>query len=152
MHRGPRTKLQVRGLELPDDFLRDLRLAWSRGDYSTSIESEALLRTRTHLAGQGHFTPTLEARVLTAKGGGAKTLVIEGDRGPRARGRRIVFAGAQGLPLDRLQALVKGKDLLAQAWNEPARLEAAVTAEYMGAGFLAVKAKAAPPGLEEGTR
>ena len=69
----------------------------------------------------------------------------------RARGdRRIVFEGGQGLPRDRLLALVKGKDLLAQAWNDPARLEAAVAAEYAAAGFLAAEAKAVPPALEEG--
>ena len=45
---------------------------------------------------------------------------------------------------------MKGKDLLAQAWNDPARLEKAVAAEYAAAGFLAAEAKALPPALEEG--
>jgi hypothetical protein len=133
VHRGPRTTLEVRGLDLPPDLVRDLRRAWSQGDYATSIESEALSRIRTHLADQGRFTPSLRARVETSPRGDVKTRIVEGAAGPRARDRRIVFEGGPGLPRDRLLALVKGKDLLAQAWNDPARLERAVATEYAAA-------------------
>ncbi|HEY5908302.1 MAG TPA: translocation/assembly module TamB domain-containing protein, partial [Vicinamibacteria bacterium] len=143
--RGPRTAIRTRGLELPTSLRRELRRAWARGDYDRSIETEAEWRVREHLAGEGYFIPRLRAEVESDAGGGTKTLVIEGERGPRLHDRRIVFEGAQQVPLERLYSLVKGKELLSQAWNEPERLERAVVGEFVREGFLAVKATVRTP-------
>ena len=78
----------------------------------------------------------------------AKSLVVKVEPGPRESRRRVEFQGVSGVPLARLEDLVKGRAREDAAFGERRRLAAAVRALYRREGYLAVGVRVPRPVLE----
>jgi outer membrane protein assembly factor BamA len=150
VRRGPRTTLLIQGYEAEEELRRRILEAWALGDFVSSIEEEAEALVQAHLAGRGHFTPRITATATFSEDERAKSLVLDIDPGPRGSRRRVDFQGAEGMPLARLQALVKGRALLDRAFAERRQLARAVRSLYRQEGYLAVGVRVPRPVLEAG--
>jgi outer membrane protein insertion porin family len=139
VRRGPKTTLTLEGVPSPGALRTRIERAWHLGDFSSTIEDEALVLARTHLYARGFLRAQVTARVWVSPQGDVKTLTVRADAGQPVTSRHILFEGNARVSQERLLALVKDARRAEAAWLVPEDLRTAVLGVYTSEGLLAAK-------------
>jgi outer membrane protein insertion porin family len=145
---GPRTEIEIRGIELPASERRAMEDAWTRAVFDRFLMDDLESRMRRYLVTTGFVEGTVEGR-LTEEEGLKRALLIV-DPGQRAGGRAIVVSGNTAIASNRLAAAVTAAGLDVDAWLDPQRLVPVVQAFYRDHGFLAAAVAVGVPHIENG--
>ena len=145
---GDRTVLAVSGYPLSRAGRDAIEAAWTQSVFDDFLREEAVAIVRRALAEEGYFAPDVTAVITTD---GVKTLGVTIVPGGRARTRRVVITGVDSALASDLEAWVRSRRMLEQAWREPDVLERAVVTELRSRGFPDARATVQPPRLEAST-
>jgi outer membrane protein assembly factor BamA len=145
---GPRTAIEVRGVELPAAELRAMEEAWTRAVFDRFLMDDLENRVRRYLVTSGHVEGTVEGRLSEEAGLKHATLIV--DPGAHAGSRAIVFNGNTAIAANRLADAVTGSGLDVDAWLDPQQLVPALKAFYQDHGFLDVEVAVGVPHIESG--
>ena len=148
IERGPLTRLDVRGVDLPEDVRSRIRSRWSTAVFDGFLERDARAIVREHLFREGRLQATVVARVSEDASADSKTLTIEAQPGEFLP-RRLEFAGNELVPSARLYAAAEQAGGLA-AWIDPASLERAIERVYLEQGLLLADAEVPAPFVKNG--
>ena len=149
IEQGPLTKLDIRGIELPDELEARIRARWSSAVFDGFLERDARALVRDHLYRDGQLAAVVNATVTRDDSANLKTLVIDVTPGPFVP-RRLEFVGNAAVPTSRLYAAVSAAGPLA-AWLEPAAFAQILRSVYQEEGLLAAEIEVPPPELRAGT-
>ena len=141
--RGRRTLLEVTGYTANDEFIGQLRQAWSE-NVLFQLLNESLARVaRDHLIDSGFLRAHVRVEVDWPQADTERARV-DIEPGPRTDSRRLAFRGNQVIPSETLQQLATSRQLDDAAWKDPAPLLREIQAAYAAKGHLAARATADP--------
>ena len=144
--RGPETRLEVHGIDLPDPSEEKIRERWSAAVFDGFLERDARTIVRNHLYQQGRLSASVNASVRRDGANTRKTLRIDVTPGPEMA-FRLRFTGNRVLPAERLYELAATVGTLT-AWLDPAAFEGAVERLYQEEGLLAADAEVLEPVID----
>ena len=140
---GPRTRVEVTGLDADDALLAELETAWTQSVFDDFLLDEAAEIVRARLARAGYLQSSIQARI--AEGPGTRTLTIVVDRGSRSTMTTIRVEGASPDLSDAIVAHLEARGLLEGAVSDPASIEREVTAYLRSHGYLGARVTAGAP-------
>jgi outer membrane protein assembly factor BamA/autotransporter translocation and assembly factor TamB len=147
---GPRTILQVNGIDLSDGDRRDLMRVWSGSVLPEFLDDDISAHLRTLLAERGYLRPSIVINVTTPAPD-AVLADVAVTPGPVAGTRTLVIEGAREVAEPELREALSGSAALEAAWVDPAPLVEAVAALYAQRGFAEARVTAEPLAFEGGS-
>jgi len=144
--RGPETRLELHGIDLPDQSEQRIRERWSAAVFDGFLERDARTIVRDYLYQQGRLAAAVNVSIRRDDANGRKTLRIDVIPGPEMA-FRLRFTGNQVLPTERLYELAATVGTLT-AWLDPAAFEGAVERLYKEEGLLAADAEVLEPVID----
>jgi outer membrane protein insertion porin family len=138
---GPRTVLNVSGIDLSEDDHRALMRVWSRSALPEFLQEDVTRHLRVLLADRGYLRPsitltldTTDARVVHAN--------VAVAPGPVTSVRTLTIEGARAVTEPDLRAALSGLPALEDSWVDPAPLVGAVSAIYAERGYPSARISA----------
>jgi translocation and assembly module TamA len=152
---GPRTGIEVSGVELGRDALQRISDAWASSILDELLVDEATQIVRGELAQQGYVRPQLSARIVSE--GDMKTLRIEAQSGDRSTELRVRIVtsgpstplGASPVAAD-LESRVAERRLADDVLRNPGAVTRDLTDYLRSRGYLRASVRAAAPLVENG--
>jgi outer membrane protein assembly factor BamA/autotransporter translocation and assembly factor TamB len=152
---GPRTRIEVTGIELDAALRTEIETAWAQSVFDDFLLEEAAQVVRRRLARDGYLQPSIDARVSEAER--TTTLAIAVDRGTRSitttvRVEEVPGSGSPGrTPLaETIVTHLAERGLIAGAVSDPGAVEREVTSVLRMRGHLGARVSTGAP-LFEGT-
>ncbi|HEY8550947.1 MAG TPA: translocation/assembly module TamB domain-containing protein [Vicinamibacterales bacterium] len=144
--RGHATRLEVRGMPLPDRVRNRILDRWSGIAFADLVENEARQIVRAHALREGH--PMAQVDTVVSTSDDTRTLTITIDPGPRLE-RRIEFTGNTFFTDEQLLTAL-GNDGREAAWLEPSSVTGTIADVYRVNGYLSAAAEVAGPRVAGG--
>ena len=135
---GPRTRLEVSGIDLSDDDRRDLMRVWSQSVLPEFLQEDMTRVLREWLAARGHLRPAITFRLDTANEGVLAASVAV-THGPVTQIRTLALEGARAVAEPELRKALSESPALEGSWVDPAPLVEAVAAVYTARGYPAAR-------------
>ena len=148
IEQGPETRLEVRGVTLPDEVRDRILERWSSALFDGFLERDAATIVRSHLYREGFVHAAIDATVDRDAASGVKTLHVTVTPGPTPS-RRLEFAGNESVASARLQEAAAATGTLT-AWLAPQSFAQAIERFYRDEGFLSARVEVAAPDLVSG--
>lgn len=145
---GPRTTLEIEGIELPARVEREMVDAWTRTVYDGFLLDDLRGIVERALLGDGYLEAEVRAEVRPGTPSGEKQVVVRVTTGPRTADRRIEFTGHGVLSARRLEQIIEEAGIADEVWREPALAERPIRAAYERQGRLGASVSIGPPAIE----
>jgi len=145
---GPRTAIEVTGVEVGRDVLQRIADAWASSVLDELLVDEATQILRIELARQGYVRPQVSARVVSE--GDMKTLRVEVQPGDRSAEMRVRVITSDQAVLPDLEARVAERRLADRILSDPGSVTRDLTDFLRSRGYLRASVKPAPPVIENG--
>ena len=139
--RGPRTVVNVRGIDVSEDDRRQLMRVWSRSVLPEFLQEDMTLRLRELLAERGYLRPSITV-ALDAPDSQVVTANVVVEPGPVTTVRTLAIEGAHAVAEPELRAALSGNAAVEHAWVDPAPLVDAVVAIYAARGYPSARVSA----------
>ncbi|MFO7692061.1 MAG: translocation/assembly module TamB domain-containing protein, partial [Vicinamibacterales bacterium] len=131
---GPRTLLEVGGIDVSDDDRRSLMRVWSLSVLPEFLQEDLTLHLRDLMAERGHLRPSITVTLDTSRPD-VVSASVSVTPGPVTRVRKLVLEGVRALPEPELRAALSEGSALGSSWVDPAPLVEAVEDIYEARGY-----------------
>ncbi len=148
VRRGPITKLQITGYELPEPAVQGMMTAWTRSVDDRFLQEELRDLARAALIDHGYLWSEVGVDITSTTEPRVKTADVRITPGPRASLRRLAITGCRGLSERLLREMLAETGAGANGWRDPKALAASITDFYRRHGYLAATVSVAPPVLD----
>lgn len=145
---GPRTTLEIEGVELPARVEREMVDAWTRTVYDGFLLDDLRGIVEGALLADGYLDADVRAEVRPGTPPGDKHVVVRVTAGRRTTDRRIEFTGHGVLSARRLEQIIEEAGIADEVWREPALAERPIRAAYERQGRLGASVETSPPAIE----
>ena len=145
---GPRTAIEVVGLDVGPEVQRRLSDAWATSVLDELLVDEASQIIRIELAQRGYVRPQVSARVVSE--GDMKILRIEVQPGDRSTETRVRIVTSDQAVLADLEARVAERNLAAEVLRNPGAVTRDLTDFLRSRGYLRASVRPAPPLFDNG--
>ena len=135
---GPKTRLVVEGVSVPDRVRQQLIEAWIHVPIDSLLEEEFATILRPWLAAQSYLQPEIDLAV--DRPGGVKTATISVATGPKSAERVVVYTGNEGLSRSDLDAAITAAGIRDRMWVRPSDARIVVLNTYRQNGYLSAQA------------
>jgi len=143
---GPRTNIEVTGVDVDNAVLQQLREAWASSILDELLIEDATRIMRSVLAQRGYVRPAVSARLTSD--GETSTLHVEVQPGERSSETRVrIMISNEGLA-DELDRQVAVRGLAALILRDPGAVTRELTDYLRSRGYLRAIVKPAPPVLD----
>ncbi len=133
--RGPKTALEIVGVILPADVIRELEQAWGRNAFDQFLIEDLTKRVRRHLV-QTNELNSVVVGAVDRSSADVKRLRIEVTPGFTVTGREIRLTGNRELESATLAEEIAAAGIEGEAWLDRTIVERQLVTTYNEAGYL----------------
>ncbi|NOT43716.1 MAG: hypothetical protein HOP14_03825, partial [Acidobacteria bacterium] len=146
--RGPRTRIEVTGMDLASGTLARLERAWGEEVFDGFLVEQAESITRDALVGRGYLDARVDARVV--EDGTDKVLALAVEPGTRWTDTRIVVTGVDPTLQDDIRTWLRSRDDPRAIWTTPAVVADEVMGFLRGLGYVRAEVEIGSPTFGDG--
>lgn len=144
--RGPETRVDVRGVDVPPRLATDVRDMWSRAVFDRFVVQDAEARVRRLLLSRGQMTGDVVGTMTVD--GTVKTITVTVDPGPVSARRERVYEGNTQIGRDVLDEVVARAGLTVNGWADRSTLAQTLQQYYRGMGYLSAVVSVESPVMQ----
>ena len=146
IERGPRTIIEVKGDQLPDEVLDAMYDAWQGLPIADVVRTEFERIARRGLARRGYYRPALQLE-FSAETSELARVTMRVSRGPQTKRLMIAWSGNREVPNTELDALAAPHLAASAIWLDSQALAWQVRQLYASRGHLQAEVTVGDPAL-----